>query len=112
MTNDSAHLFIDERKLDQNAINHLKDVEIHPYDSVIDWLTNFHSDLKRASENHRVFVTSTTNYAWGSVISEENTLVGVSPIQKFKSTKNKAELEGMRNAHVSFSQICAHIFII
>lgn len=101
MTNDSAHLFVDERKLDQNVVNHLGDVKVHQYDSVINWLTKFHSDAKKASNDHKVWITSTTNYAWGNVIGEEYSLVAVSPISGFKAIKNQAELQGMRNSHVS-----------
>jgi Xaa-Pro aminopeptidase len=106
VTNDSAHLFVDERKLGHDAIAHLADIKVHPYESIISWLTEFHSNAKKASCEHKVWIANSTNYAWGSVIATDNAHVEVSPIQKMKAIKNNAELEGMRQSHV------CHYFIL
>lgn len=100
VTNDSAHLFIDERKLSDATRKHLGGVEIHPYESVIEWLSKFHADAKKCNPEHKVFITSSTNYAWGRVINDEHAYVGSSPILFMKAVKNEAELNGMRDSHV------------
>jgi len=100
LTNDSAHLFLDERKLSHEVINHLKDVKVHPYESIISWLKDFHHSAKKSNPDHKVWITNSTNYAWGNLIAEENAYVEVSPIQLMKAVKSEAELSGMRNSHI------------
>ncbi|KAI6185003.1 Xaa-Pro aminopeptidase 1 [Aphelenchoides bicaudatus] len=90
--NNSAHLFIDEHKIDSNILDHLGDVKIHAYESILTWLEIYHANAKKSNPEHKVWITSSTNYAWGSLIGDEYAYVDFSPIQFMKAIRDAGAL--------------------
>jgi hypothetical protein len=78
VTNDSTHLFVDERKLDSKSLAHLGDVKVHPYESVLTWLQVYHSTSKQASENHKVIccLVAVLTYSFRSGLQALPTTLG------------------------------------
>lgn len=95
---DSAHLFIDERKLGSDIRAHLKDSEvtIHPYEAILPFL-----ESTAKSRSLKVWMDpKTTNFALFSSVPANLRVEKPSPIVLMKACKNSAELAGMRACHI------------
>jgi len=95
VTEETAHLFIDTKKIDHIASQHLAEVAVvHEYGEV----EAFVATLARAG---RVVVDPTQiNWKLHSVIGENSVMEKTSPITLPKSLKNEAELAGFRDCHI------------
>ncbi|KAI6196145.1 Xaa-Pro aminopeptidase 1 [Aphelenchoides besseyi] len=101
LTLTEAHLFVNEEKLTTEIRKHLGDVKVHGYEDVITWIQHHHQTSKQTDpQSHRIWVSDSTNYAWGKLVSKAHAHVDSSPVRLMKATKNEAELNGMRNSHV------------
>ncbi|VDN03846.1 unnamed protein product [Thelazia callipaeda] len=108
MVPNEVHLFIDERKLNDEIRNHLKGIEIHDYSSAASWIENWlyiHKGL------YKVCIPDLTNFELGSLIELRDGISLVSPIQTMKAIKNEAELHGMRNSSLRDSAAIIEYFV-
>jgi len=97
VSNKEVTLYCDERKIDGDEVKeHLKDVTIKPYDAIVD---DVEGHLQ--SEKSRVWIDcGRANMAIVSVIPERALIDSQNAVTPMKACKNRAEMEGMRRAHV------------
>ncbi|KTW27323.1 hypothetical protein T552_02307 [Pneumocystis carinii B80] len=96
VTHDKIVLYIDDSKLDDHVREHLKCVEIKPYDSVFKELAT----LKDEIDGKKVVISDAASWAVAIALGETNIEITRSPISEAKTIKNEKEIEGMRNCHV------------
>ncbi|KAG5437159.1 hypothetical protein PCANB_001135 [Pneumocystis canis] len=96
ITNNETMLYIDSMKLDCHVKEHLKNVQIKPYESVFRDL----EDLKIKNEGRKVILSTNANWALAMALGKTNIEVMRSPICDAKAVKNEVEINGMRNCHV------------
>ncbi len=97
ITEDEAHLFIDEVKITEEVRAHLEGlVKFHPYDAISSFLGTI------AEKGERVWIDPKTTNKWMMLPLEKKvkTHMERSPITDIKSVKNEIELEGFRNCHI------------
>ena len=97
ITEDEAHLFIDEGKITEEVRAHLEGlVKFHPYDDISSFLGTI------AEKGKRVWIDPKTTNKWMMLPLEKKvkTHMERSPITDIKSVKNEIELEGFRNCHI------------
>lgn len=108
VTPTSATLYIDEKKLPENAKEHLAGIEIRPYDAIFKDITALVADQPVAngvtenSTTKKKYLVS-TKASWAltrSLGGEENVDEVRSPVGDSKAVKNETELEGMRKCHI------------
>lgn len=101
LTSDRCTLYCDSRKLASEAVKtHLDDsgIVVEPYENIL-------SGVRLHCENFEVkpkiwLDKSRSNLALASVIPERCAIDSQNAITPMKAAKNKAELEGMREAHI------------
>jgi Xaa-Pro aminopeptidase len=98
---DEVTLYCDNQKVASPEIQqHLKDVTIKPYDAIVSDIQAHCSDIKGGTTKKVWLDKSRANYALSSVIPEKCLLDAQNAVTPMKACKNKAELEGMRRAHI------------
>lgn len=101
-------LFCDDAKVRTEEVQkHLKEagVVIKPYGSILDEIKNHIS----STENAKVWMDKTrSNYALSCIIPEKNLIDKQNAITPMKACKNKAEMEGMKRAHIVDGAAMAH----
>lgn len=93
---DNAILFVDERKLDVQAREHLAaaKVSVLPYEDAIQYVA-------RAAESHTIWLDPVRcSEAIALAAPSDRRVLESSPVVLMKAVKNQAELDGMRRAHV------------
>jgi len=96
VSNEEVTLYCDERKIDDVVREHLKDVAIKPYDAIVD---DVEGHLQ--SEKSKVWIDcGNANMAIVSIIPERALINSQNAVLPMKACKNRAEMEGMRRAHV------------
>ena len=95
ITDTKAILYIDSRKIDEQATQHLSEamVEVRPYDQVFD-------DLKMVSGSISIDFNKVNVALYKSLPADCLVVDMVSPIVLMKSIKNGTELKGIRKAMV------------
>lgn len=96
ITQDKTVLYIDDSKLDDHLREHLKCVEIKPYDSIFKELASLRDEI----DGHKVIISDTASWAVAIALGKENIEIIRSPISEAKTVKNEKEIEGMRNCHI------------
>lgn len=97
LTQEKHHLFIDEKKLDEElkanfAKNH---IQLHAYDAVYDFVKTIDADSRVMLD------TSMVNYAITKNMQDGITMIDRSnPSQMMKAIKNPVELENNKTAHI------------
>lgn len=92
---DKAHLFIDNKKIDDISKKHLESfAEIHEYDEVFEYIKKYNNKnifIDKDKVNHKLFncINDTNNIISGRNITEE-----------LKGIKNEVELENLRKASI------------
>ena len=100
ISHDDVRLYCDDEKVNPEEVaEHLKEAGaiVRPYgDIVSDIKTHLDDDKK-----NKVWLdTSRSNYALSRVIPSKSLVDAQNPVTPMKATKNDAEMEGMRRAHV------------
>jgi len=94
-------IFCDDAKLvDAQVLEHLKsaNVTVEPYDSI---LSRIQSHVETSPDHHKVWMDqSRTNYALTRMVPAPQLIDAQNAITPMKAAKNKAELEGMKLAHL------------
>lgn len=100
VTTDSAHLFINDKKLNDIVRQHLKDsqVTVHPYTDILSFISKLN---EKESMSEKVWMDpKSTNWALFNSISKEKRVEKESPLVGMKACKNAAEMKGMRACHI------------
>ena len=98
VSNEGVTLYCDPRKVQSKEVQeHLKHVTLKPYDDIV---SDIQSHVQQAKGNKVWLDTSRANYALASVIPKSALVDSQNAITPMKACKNKAELEGMRRAHI------------
>ncbi|XP_065218401.1 xaa-Pro aminopeptidase 1 [Planococcus citri] len=102
VTPNDVHFFIDDKKYTSVVQQHFNDenltVTLHPYEKVQSFLsTLLASDI---GQEGKTWITSSSSYAFASMVPEKQLLTDASPIAVMKSIKNEVETEGLINAHI------------
>jgi len=96
-----TQLYCDDVKVSSDAVkDHLQEagITLRPYDAIVDDIIVHCND---ESANPKIWIDkSNSNYALSRSISEKVLLNAQNPITPMKASKNSAEMEGMRRAHV------------
>lgn len=92
VTRISAHLFVDDEKLDRAVREHLHGVELRPYLDIHAFLGSLKDQVVWADESQISWSIGTT---LGGALRAKPSLIALP-----KSVKNEAELLGIRAAHV------------
>jgi len=95
ITRDHAHIFIDDHKLSTSVRQHLKGVNLHPYEEVYEFLSNFSQ-----TESNKIWLNDSSSYAIFRQVPKTKRLVSPSPVAEEKSVKNECEMKGMERANV------------
>ncbi|CAG8506681.1 11537_t:CDS:10 [Scutellospora calospora] len=99
ITKDEVVLYIDDRKLTKEAIDHLgPDVKYQPYDAIFEDVQRHSVNLK--NNNQKLLISTRTSWAIARAAGECNVEETRSPITDAKAVKNEVELEGMRQCHL------------
>eukprot|EP00568_Trieres_chinensis_P013779 CAMPEP_0183295854 /NCGR_PEP_ID=MMETSP0160_2-20130417/3650_1 /TAXON_ID=2839 ORGANISM="Odontella Sinensis, Strain Grunow 1884" /NCGR_SAMPLE_ID=MMETSP0160_2 /ASSEMBLY_ACC=CAM_ASM_000250 /LENGTH=812 /DNA_ID=CAMNT_0025457393 /DNA_START=114 /DNA_END=2553 /DNA_ORIENTATION=+ len=100
VTEEGAYLYCDDAKVVKEEVRaHLKEsgVEVRPYEDIV-------PDVEAhvaASDANKVWIDkSRSNYGLSRVVPESQLVDAQNAVTPMKACKNKAELEGMRRAHV------------
>lgn len=100
VTMDTVTLFVHEDKMKaspEDVHKHLEGVSIQSYDTIVDAVKGHVETTGKA----KVWLdASRANYALTLVIPEKSLLDAQNAITPMKGVKNRAELEGMREAHI------------
>jgi Xaa-Pro aminopeptidase len=98
VTMDDVRLYCDPRKLTEEVREHLRDVQLMPYDSIVDDVKAHCAD---PSGHNKVWMDkSRTNYGLISLVPEKLLIDSKTALTDMKAAKNEAEMEGMRRAHI------------
>ena len=110
VTPETATLYIDETKLDADALKKLADVAIRPYNAVFSEVSSLSAQLEAkhqeenspASSTKSKFLLSTKgSWALAQALGGEDKVEEIrSPVCDAKAVKNETELEGMRACHI------------
>ncbi|PWA01847.1 hypothetical protein BB558_002025 [Smittium angustum] len=106
VTNDKVSLFVEKEKLTEEAVQNLEGVEIFPYADIFDHL----KFLSKSSEETKIITDSVCSWAIVDAIGTENIVEEYSPATVLKLTKNKVELDGMRNCHIRDGVVSVKFF--
>jgi Xaa-Pro aminopeptidase len=95
VTLESVRLYIDQRKLTDEIIQHLKNIQIFPYESIFD-------DLRSLSEKKMKLWLDPikTSLAIFNAVESTNYIEKFGPITLEKALKNDIEIQGMRECHL------------
>lgn len=98
VSTDEITLYCDPKKVESKEVQeHLSGVTIKPYDDIV-------TDIeKHCSENKKSKVwldKSRANYKLSSIIPKKKLIDEQNAVTPMKACKNKAEMEGMRRAHI------------
>ena len=104
VTQNDAILYIDQSKLDERALAHLKGaVTIKPYEAVLDHARAMGSSIKADTADQQSQYMLSTKASWAlfqALGGEKNVEEVRSPIGDEKAIKNEIEVKGMRECHV------------
>lgn len=95
LTLDKAILFVNESKLNEDVLSHLKNsgVEVKPYNSFFDHL--------KEVKDQKILISPTTNQSvYDSLKSDNSIIEKAAPGNLMKAMKNETELEGFRTVMV------------
>ena len=92
VTQSSAHLFVDEEKLDNTVKEHLRGVELHPYVDIHAFLRSLADQIVWADDSQNSW---SIGMSLGGALRSKPSLIALP-----KSIKNEAELRGIRAAHI------------
>ena len=108
ITNDEITLYCDDLKLVSDEVKeHLKDagVTTKAYDAIIDTI----KDHLSSNDNAKVWMDKTrSNYALSRLVPENALINKQNAVTPMKAVKNKAEMEGMKQAHIVDGAAMAH----
>jgi len=108
ISNDEVTLYCDDAKLVSEEVKeHLKraGVTTKPYDDIIDTI----KDHLSSNGNAKVWMDKTrSNYALSRLVPENSLVNKQNAVVPMKAVKNKAEMEGMKRAHISDGVAMAH----
>lgn len=92
----SAALYIDHRKLDENVRDHLESVGVvtRAYESVVADITHL------AEQGEKIWLDAASTSLALSEAAGSTAVSETTPVPLSKSCKNEAELEGMRESHL------------
>lgn len=98
VSNDEITLYCDEKKVQSNEIKeHLKSVTIKPYDDIVRDVESHCQENKKA----KVWIdNSRANYKLSTLVPSKRLIDEQNAITPMKACKNKAEMDGMRKAHI------------
>ncbi|KAI9890238.1 MAG: hypothetical protein M1814_004400 [Vezdaea aestivalis] len=105
ITTDSATLFVDHDKLDEEVMTHLgKRVSVKPYEAVLGDLAAINATLEKqesGAPRTKYLVSKKASWALTEALGGEKNVEEIrSPIADAKAIKNATELEGMRACHI------------
>jgi len=105
---DTASIYCDPAKICSDQVRaHFENagIVIKPYDSIVPDITTHISAVKRS----KVWIDKKrANYAISRIIPDANIIDEQNAVTPMKSTKNAAEMEGMRKAHIVDGVAMAH----
>lgn len=108
ITNDEVILFCDDAKVQSEDVKkHLAEanVTIKSYDEVLNQIKNHIASATKA----KVWIDKTrSNYALSRIIPDSSLIDNQNAITPMKACKNKAEMEGMKRAHIVDGAAMAH----
>lgn len=107
VTKKDVYLFIDSKKVSKDVKNHLKEVEIRPYDTIKSELLN----LVENENEGKVWLSDSSNYALSSIVPPDRVYNNSTPINLMKAKKNDIEANGMRRAHIKDSVALCQYFM-
>lgn len=100
ITQDSATLYIDEKKLPQEVKEHLEGVKIAPYEDIFGHIKTLGEGIDPEVQDSKIFVSNRCSWALTLSLGENKVTEGRSPVQDAKAVKNDVEQEGMRQCHI------------
>jgi len=111
VTPTAATLYIDDRKLAENAKAHLEGVDVRPYDSIFSDISSMVTNGSRpaaaingstdAPVKQKYLISTKASWALSRALGgDENVDEVRSPVGDAKAVKNNTEMEGMRQCHV------------
>lgn len=109
ITSEDIILYIDETKLEKNALDHLgSSVTIKPYATIFDDFKNIYSTSKSGS---KLWIDSRCNLALQEALGGPDAVKeSRSPVMVAKSIKNEVEMEGFRQCHIRDSAALCNFF--
>jgi Xaa-Pro aminopeptidase len=105
ITLDKVHFFVEQAKFGPDVQFDPNLVQIHPYGDVTKFMASLKplsAEAKANNKPYKVWVdNSKSNYAvFAALDAEEIVITTANPVTLMKAIKNKAEIEGMKQAHV------------
>lgn len=104
VTSNSATLYVDESKLNDQAKAHLAGVTIRPYDAIFSDIEALASAMPTANgtdTKQKYLISSKASWALSQSLGGEKNVEEIrSPVGDAKALKNATELEGMRQCHI------------
>lgn len=105
VTAQSATLYVDESKLDENCVAHLaaNKVNIKPYDAIIGDARQLHAEVsdKATGSTGSFLISNKGSWALKRALGGDGMVDEIrSPIGDAKAIKNETEMAGMRACHV------------
>ncbi|CAO0802804.1 unnamed protein product [Mucor circinelloides] len=98
ITQTQATLYINPEKLTAPVREHLKGIELKPYDAIFDDLRQFKSTLTTCHQ--KFLIDGNTSLAIEEAVGSEFVVDERSFINDAKAIKNERELKGMRDCHI------------
>jgi len=106
ITPTTATLYVDESKLESSAKDHLKGVQIRPYDAIFSDITAMANpepaeNGSTGSSKRKYLISTKASWALSRALGGEDKVDEIrSLIGDAKAIKNETELAGMRNCHI------------
>lgn len=108
ITPTTATLYVDESKLESSAKEHLKGVQIRPYDAIFSDITAMASSepaengtTSSSAAKRKYLISTKASWALSRALGGEDKVDEIrSLIGDAKAIKNETELEGMRKCHI------------
>jgi len=95
---DTVTLYCDSKKVESQEVqDHLAEVTLKPYDDIV---ADIQAHCEADSKNKIWLDASRSNYAIADVVPDKQKIDSQNAITPMKASKNQAELEGMRKAHI------------
>ncbi|XP_059160080.1 xaa-Pro aminopeptidase 1-like [Physella acuta] len=107
LTLDSINLFINEKKLSKQVLQHLSDVQFHPYESVYQFL----SKLAESEAVSKIWISGNSSYAIYNRIPKQKIHLASTPLALMKCVKTEAEMKGMEHAQVKDAVALCEFFV-
>lgn len=111
LTLKDVHIFVDRSRLNQQALQQLKNEGIDPVFHAYEDIHVFMKGIAySSSEQDKIWISNNSSYALHADCGEVKKHTDITPISVMKSIKNSVEIDGMRAAHVRDSAALVKYF--